>query len=173
MNLIVTSARHLEPDARGEIVSLLKGFGDEGCSAAITRVSGVLTASTSLDPVEAVRMARAKLLDEPWSMRYCLRIIPVQEIAEAEVGSIVEAAGRLAGNLKEGETYRISIKNRDGAVPRDGLITSIAATFKNEVSLEYPDKVILVEVLGTKAGVSIIRPDDILSAQRARRDASE
>jgi len=36
-------------------------------------MSGILTAETTLDPIEVVRKMKEILLDEPWSIRYCLK----------------------------------------------------------------------------------------------------
>ena len=43
-------------------------------------MSGILTAEKKLEPIEVVKQIPEMLLDEPWSIRYCLRIIPIQKI---------------------------------------------------------------------------------------------
>ena len=54
----------------------------------ITSMSGILTAETKLDPIEVVRKIKAMLLDEPWSVRYCKRIIPIQKVTESKIEDI-------------------------------------------------------------------------------------
>jgi tRNA acetyltransferase TAN1 len=41
------------------------------------------------------------------------------------------------------------------------------------VSLEYPDKMILIEILGNKTGISILKKSDVLSIEKTKRSISE
>ena len=153
---------------------LFEEFGDPEPEITITDMPGILVADTKLEPIETVRKIKEKLLEEPWSVRYCLRIIPVQTETESRIGDIVEKVSELGNQIGENETYRISIEKRNSDdISSQELIASIANKFKNRVSLEYPDKTILVEILGSKAGVSILKKSDILSIEKTRRSMSE
>ena len=55
MNLIITCARHLEPETEEELMSILDDFGDSEPKISITNMSGILTAETKLDPIETVK----------------------------------------------------------------------------------------------------------------------
>ena len=173
MNLIITCARHMEEETQDELAGFLEELGDAEPRITITGMSGILTADTCLDPVDAVRRIKEKLLDEPWTVRYCLRIIPIQAEVRADAAEIADAASRLASGIKENESYRISIEKRDSDISGQELIKSIAGGMKNRVSLEHPDKVILVEILAGAAGVSVLEKSDILSVEKARRSMSE
>ena len=78
MNLIITCARHLEEDTEEELRDILDELGDSEIEVSISDMSGILTAQTKLDPIEVVKKMKEMLLDQPWSIRYCLRIIPIQ-----------------------------------------------------------------------------------------------
>ena len=86
MNLIITCARHLEPETKQEISTILEEIGDSEYSINITNMSGILTVETKLDPIEVIKKIKENVLDEPWSVRYCLRIIPIQKIMAQNVG---------------------------------------------------------------------------------------
>ena len=58
MNLIITCARHLEPETKDELHGFLEEFGDSEPQITITEMSGILTAKTNLDPVEVVKKIR-------------------------------------------------------------------------------------------------------------------
>ena len=58
MNLIVTCARHFEPEAEEELVDILEELGDSDVKVSITNMSGILTAETKIDPVEVTRKIR-------------------------------------------------------------------------------------------------------------------
>lgn len=173
MNLIITCARHLEPETREELGTILEEFGDPDAEITITKMSGILTAKTNLEPTEVTNKIREMILDEPWSIRYCLRIIPIQKTLETKMDVIEKTIDEMSGQIKEGETYKISIEKRNSEISSKELITKIADKIKNKVSLDYPDKVVLIEILENITGVSILKKSDILSIEKTKRSISE
>ncbi|RMW35194.1 MAG: RNA methyltransferase [Nitrosopumilus sp.] len=173
MNLIVTCARHLEPETEEELRGFLDEFGDSDPKVTITSMSGILTAETKLEPVEVVRKIKEMLLDEPWSVRYCLRIIPIQRIVETKIEEIEKVVEELSENISKDEKYRISIEKRNSDISSQDIIKKIASKIKSQVSLEFPEKVILIEILGNKTGISVLKKSDILSTEKTKRSMSE
>ncbi len=173
MNLIITCARHLEPETEEELGEILEEFGDSDAKISITKMSGILTAETKLEPVEVVRKIKEMLLDEPWSIRYCLRIIPIQRVIETKIEEIEKIVTSISEQISDGETYRISIEKRNSDLSSQEIISKIANKIKNKVSLEFPDKVILIEILGDKTGISILKKADVLSVGKTKRSISE
>ncbi len=92
----------------------------------ITEMSGILTAETKLDPVEVVRKIKEMVLDEPWSVRYCLRIIPIQKIIETKIEEIEKAVSEMSEEIIDGETYRILIEKRNSNLSSQEIIKKIA-----------------------------------------------
>jgi tRNA acetyltransferase TAN1 len=173
MNLIVTCPRHLEPETEEELRDILEEFGDSDIKVTITNMSGILTVDTQLDPIEVVKKIKEMLLDEPWSVRYCKRIIPIQKVIESKIEEIEKNVEELSNQILEDETYRISIEKRNSDLSSKEIITKIANKIKNKVSLEFPDKILLVEILGNKTGISILKKADILSTEKTKRSISE
>ncbi|MFB5635759.1 MAG: THUMP domain-containing protein [Nitrosopumilus sp.] len=173
MNLIVTCPRHLEPETEEELMSILGEFGDSDVKVSITNMSGILTAETQLDPIEVVKKIKDMLLDEPWSVRYCKRIIPIQKVIESNIDEIEKSVVELSSQILEDETYRISIEKRNSDLSSKEIITKIADKIKNKVSLEFPDKILLIEILGNETGVSVLKKSDILSTEKTKRSMSE
>ncbi|AFS81434.1 THUMP domain-containing protein [Candidatus Nitrosopumilus koreensis AR1] len=173
MNLIITCARHLETETEDELRGFLEEFGDSDPKVTITNMSGILTAETKLDPIEVVGKIKEMLLDEPWSVRYCLRIIPIQRVVETKIEEIENVAAEMAEKISKDEKYRISIEKRNSDLSSKEIISKIANKIKNHVSLEFPDKVVLIEILGNKTGMSILKKSDILSTEKTKRSISE
>ena len=173
MNLIITCARHLEPETEEELIDILEELGDSNVKVSITNMPGILTAKTKLDPVDAVRKIKEMLLDEPWSVRYCLRIIPIQKVIETKIEEMGKIIVELSDQILDDETYRISIEKRNSNASSKEIITKIADKIKNKVSLEFPDKVLLIEILGNITGISILKKSDILSIEKTKRSISE
>lgn len=172
MNLIVTCPRHYEYDAAEEMRDILGILGDSEPEIQITRISGILTASMSLEPVVTVGKIRDMLLDEPWCIRYCMRIIPIQKTVDTDLAEIQEAVVALSGKILDGETYRISVEKRNTGISSRDVISRLADMISGTVSLDFPDKIILVEVLGSRTGVSILKSSDILSVEKTKRSMS-
>jgi len=173
LNLIITCARHLESETRQELTDILEKIGDSEPKITITNMSGILTAETKLDSIETIKKIKEMLLDEPWSIRYCLRIIPIQKVIETKIESIEDGISSLIELISNSESYRISIEKRNSNISSQELITRIAKKIKNKVSLEFPDKIILIEILGNKTGIAIVKKVDVLSVEKTKRSISE
>jgi tRNA acetyltransferase TAN1 len=136
-------------------------------------MSGIITAKTNLDPIEVVEKIQAMIIDEPWSVRYCLRIIPIQIVSETKIEEIDEKISELVKKIPKEDSYRISIEKRNSNISSQELITKIAKNIKNKVSLENPDKIIQIEILGGITGMSILKKSDILSVEKTKRSMSD
>ena len=154
-------------------MNILEKFGDSDTKVSITEMSGILTAETKLEPIEVVRKIKEMLLEEPWSVRYCLRIIPIQKVIETKIEEIEKTITDMSKQISDVETYRISIEKRNSDLSSQEIISKIANKIKNKVSLEFPDKIILIEILGNKTGISILKKADVLSVEKTKRSISE
>ncbi|KAG2480972.1 MAG: THUMP domain-containing protein [Nitrosopumilales archaeon] len=173
MNLIITCARHLEPETTDELSAVLAQFGDENPEISRTSMSGVLTAKTKLVPFEVIKNIREKIVDEPWSIRYCLRIIPIEQVVDTNLEEISTQVFSLMKKVNEKESYRITIEKRNSDISSTEIISKIADNITNKVSLEKPDWIALIEILGNKTGVSVLKSDDIFSLEISKRELLE
>ncbi len=173
MNLIITCARHLESETTDELSAVLAQFGDENPEISRTSMSGILTAKTKLVPFEVIKNIRQKIVDEPWSIRYCLRIIPIEQVIDTNLEEISTQVFSLMKKINEKESYRITIEKRNSDISSTEIISKIADSITNKVSLEEPDWIVLVEILGNKTGVSVLKSDDIFSLEISKRGLLE
>ena len=173
MNLIITCARHLEGDTEDELIDILEELGDSDVKIAVSNMSGIITVETKLDPIEVVRKMKEMLLEEPWSIRYCLRVIPIQKVVETSIDEIEKIISNMGNQIEEKESYRILIEKRNSDISSKEVITRIANGIKNKVSLDFPDKIILIEILGIVTGISILKNSDILSIEKTKRSMSD
>jgi tRNA acetyltransferase TAN1 len=154
-------------------MSILEKIGDPKPSIIITSMSGILTVETILDPIDIMKKIKEMLLDEPWCVRYCLRVIPIQKVTETKIEDIENGVLDLIKFISDSESYRISIEKRNSNISSQELISRIANKINNKVSLEFPDKIILIEILGSITGISIVKKTDILSVEKTKRSISE
>ncbi len=172
MNLIVTCSRHFEDEAAHEMSVFLESLGDKA-KINTTHLSGIITCATILDPFSIIQKLQKKILDEPWSIRYCHRIIPIQKSIVTEKQNIVNAVLDYAKTIQINDTYRITVEKRHSGISTKEIIDEIANKIANKVSLEKFDWIILIEILGNYTGVSILKESDILSTQKLKRSLSE
>src|SRR5574340_1606860 len=104
MNLIVTCSRHMEEEAADEISKFLQAIGDVDPRIEISEFSGIVTACTSLNPFEIIVEIRKKILDEPWSVRYCHRFIPIQETTGTTLDEIAKAVQKHINKMKSADS---------------------------------------------------------------------
>ncbi len=163
----------MEPETQEEITRILGEFGDDEPEITITSMSGILTAKTKLDPIMVVEKIQELIMDEPWSIRYSLRIIPIQRVSETKFEEIEKVISEMIELIPKGDSYRISIEKRNTDISSQEIITKIANKIKNKVSLENPDKIIQIEILGAKTGIAILKKADILSVEKTKRSMSD
>jgi len=173
LNLIVTCPRNFEEEAKNEIKNILDELGDKTPEITITDLSGILTVQTSIGHDSIIRKIKQILDDEPWSVRYSLRIIPIQGISTTDVDAIVSEMKKLTGVIQKHESFKIVVEKRNSNISSKEIISEVAKDLKNKVSLENPDWVLLVEILGNKSGVSVVKADSIISVQKIKRRLSE
>ena len=169
MNLIITCQRNLEDPAMLEAQNMLERFGDKAALIEKTLFSGIILVKTSLDNIKVLDNFREIIEDEPWLIKYCSRIIPIQKECETKLDEIRDKVSGLSDVIKENDTYRITVEKRQSSLHTSEIISNIADSLSNKVSLENSDWEIIVQILRNKTGVSVIPPDTILSVDREKR----
>ena len=173
MNLIITCARHLEPETKEELERILEELGDETPSITITEMPGILTVETTIEPTHFLENVKEKIQEEPWSIRYILRAIPIQKTTITNIENIVKECSNFRDKIKDEDTYRISIEKRHSNISSNEIISKVAEQIQKKVSLENPTWQILIEILGLKTGISLIHGKEIVSVEKLKRSISE
>ena len=153
-----------------EMLFLLKdALGDQMAEASKTGVRGLIVAKTALNQCDVVEKFKSILHERPYEFRYSLRIIPVDKVVDTDLENIGRAAKELAEKeLRENETFRVTVEKRFTTLHSSEIIEVVASEIQNRVDLEKPDRVLLVEVIGKFTGLSLVKPDLILSIQKEK-----
>ena len=171
MNLIITCQRNLEASTILEIQNILERFGDKDAIIKKTIFSGIIEVESRLDAMQILDYFREIIEDEPWLIKYCSRVIPIQAECESKLDEITNKAIELSHVMKKDQTYRITIEKRHSSLHTKDIISNIADSILNKVSLENSDWEIIVQVLRDKTGISITPLNSILSVNREKRVA--
>ena len=169
MNLIITCARNLESETKNEIRKILDELGDQEPEILNVGMRGILMVNTIIEPSKIIDWVKNKIIEEPWLIRYCLRIIPIQRITDTEIDKIKQNVIKLKDTIQKNDSYRITIEKRNASISSNEIITEVAKIFPNKVSLNQPDWIILIEVLGNETGISILKDDELFSLDKSKR----
>ena len=169
MNLIITCARNLESETKNEIRKILDELGDQEPEILNVGMRGILMVNTIIEPSKIIDWVKNKIIEEPWLIRYCLRIIPIQRITDTELDKIKQTVIKLKDTIQKNDSYRITIEKRNTSISSNEIITEVAEIFPNKVSLNQPDWIILIEIIGNETGISILKNDELFSLDKAKR----
>ncbi len=167
-NLLITTSRGNEEDACSEIWYLLGEIGDSAVKVDKTGITGLVAAKTAFNPFEVIEKFRKILKENPYEFRYTLRVIPIEKVARTDLGEIERTVTELASKIKENESFRVTVEKRFTDTSTKDIIDAAAANIERKVDLSNPDKIILVEVVGGLTGISVIRPEQILSVMKEK-----
>ena len=169
MNLIITCARSLELETKNEIKKILDELGDQEPEILNVGMRGILMVDTIIEPSKIIDWVRNKIVEEPWLIRYCLRIIPIQSITETNIDKIKQNVIKLKDSIQKNDSYRITVEKRNTSISTNEIITEVAKIFPNKVSLNKPDLIVLIEILGDKTGISILKDSELFSLDKSKR----
>jgi tRNA acetyltransferase TAN1 len=172
-NLIASTFRYREIQAEQELGEILNILGDPLPEIRSTAISGLLIGRTRLDPFSISQMLVRLLNDEPWIFKYVQRVIPIQKVVNTELDRIRECVRDIASKIQPSETYRITVEKRHNTISSTDIIHSCASTVDRKVNLANPDWIILIEVIQTLTGLSIIKPYHVFSAVTELRKLGE
>ena len=167
-NLLATTSRGNEGDACSELWYLLGEIGDSAPTVDKTGVAGLIVAKTAFIPFEVVQKLRKILRERPYEFRYTLRIIPIDQVVRTDLGEIQRVATELSSKIGENETFRVTVEKRFTEMSSRDIIEAVAANIERKVDLSKPDKIMLIEVVGGLTGISVIKPEDILSVMKEK-----
>ncbi|MBP2625038.1 MAG: THUMP domain-containing protein [Nitrosopumilaceae archaeon] len=172
MNLIITCSRNQEYETRKEMKKILGQCRSNIYKIIITNLSGILIAETDIDPMRVIQKIKNNIITEPWSIRYCARIIPIQDEVATTINDITYAALKL-WNVNNKYQYRITIEKRNSTINTKEIISKIAMNISNKVNLKNFDYEISIQIIGERTGISILKPNSILNVLMIKRSISE
>ncbi len=168
MNLIVTSAKGLEARASAEFKEIALLSGTRKVSTERSAYDGVVEVEVE-NPKNVLAFLSDFVKSEPFKVRYIMRLIPVDKVVDTKLEAITDAVKELSSKISEGESFRITIEERDSPYTTKQLIGALADLVDRKVSLDNPDKIVLIQVFGEYTGISVLFPDEIISVPKLKR----
>ncbi len=168
LSLILTSAKGQEAKASAEFKEIALQYGVRKFQIDKSPYDGILEIEME-NPRNFISFLREYVRAEPFRVHSILRLIPIDTVVDTKLDQIKSAAKQLSDSIGENETFRITVEARDSPYPTKQLIDAIADVVDRKVNLDSPDKILLLEVLGEYAAVSLLTPDDLVSIVKLKR----
>ena len=172
-NLLVSTSRGNERRTCREMWYLLNELGDKNPQVDITPTVGLIVAYTSIKPLKVIAGIREILRNKPWEIRYTLRITPIDKTVQAEINEIKKNAFKLAIKIKPDESYRITVRKRHSDLRSKDIIEAVASGISRKVDLKNPSKILLIDILSSVAGISLIKPDSYMSIEKEKENTKK
>lgn len=165
-NLLVSCPWAAHRPARDEIIAVLRAQGDERPVVRRTLARGLIGVRTRLEGRAVIRALRAMLQQDPLVLEYTCKWVPVDLWTSCDIPALREAVARVKDRIGPGESWRMTVeKRRYTRHHRFDIIRMLADLIEAKVDLAHPDRILRVDILGGRAAVSVLTPDEILSVR--------
>jgi tRNA acetyltransferase TAN1 len=171
-NILATSEPWSESEACGELWMLLRKAGDNAPEVDYSIVRGLITAKTSLNPIEALKKFRFFFHENPDDVKFLLRVIPMERVVRTDLEEIVKASKILSSVIEEEDSFRITLEKRKTDLRSREVIEAVAKVINRKVNLTEPNWIIQIEIVGKVTGISVLKTDELLNIQKERFNLS-
>ncbi|MCW4031805.1 MAG: THUMP domain-containing protein, partial [Candidatus Bathyarchaeota archaeon] len=76
-----------------------------------------------------------------------------------------------AKKISDQESYKIAVRKRSTNLSSTDIIDMIAPEIKRKVNLDNSDLLLQIEIIGEISGISLIKPNEILSVDIEKRNS--
>lgn len=171
-NLLVTFDPINYSEARTEVVNFLKEIGEHKPEFLYSDVQGLFQVRVDVDPKDVTRRLDASCRTDPSKFWYTYHWIPVEKWCRSTIKEMSEIVKEFAKRIKPNERWRMRINKRFyEKYHTDELIEKLTEHVdRPNVNLENPQKTIRVEIIGGKAGLSLLEPKEHFSANDIKKE---
>lgn len=166
-NLLVSTSRFNEDNAKAEIWFTLLTCGDQYSIISNLDFSGLIAVVTTLNHRNVISKIRRILIKDPNFFQFILKIIPIDYVCQTNINTIkVIIQNHYRDYIHSGESFMIELNRRkNDLIDRDSFIESVAKFIDNKVNLENPDKIIRIEILRNVTGISFLQQNDVIKTK--------
>jgi len=151
---------------KNEIHNILTKLGDQKSDQTLM-VPGIIGVSTSLKARDVVEEVRELFVSEPLSLNFTLKWVPADYWCDATLDTIKSVVKEDIKDLfLPDDQYAIDVVKHKSELHREDIIQTIAPLLKGKVNLDYPQKILRIELFDKRASVSLLKPKDIFSVVR-------
>ena len=160
-NLLVSYGKKGYFSSLQEIERLLKKIGDDKPRTEKAKEDGEILVKTELKTRELISELNELAFKEPSLFGATTKWIPVDNICPANIIDIKNTVRDIKTQIQNNETWNLEIEKRKSNLNVEKLKEEIERLFDQQKNSEHPEKILRIEILGSIAGVSILRKKDV------------
>ncbi|MBI4018083.1 MAG: THUMP domain-containing protein [Candidatus Aenigmarchaeota archaeon] len=167
-NLLVTYEPAHRSRAMQEVRLLLEEI-DEKAEFEESDSEGVFLLSVS-DSKHVVRRLAGLCNDDPEKFKYTQRWVPLEKWVSSDVEQIATALAEMNDRIDDGEKWKMDLAKRGyDSLSTTELIKRLTESIdKPKVDLKNPDKIVKVEILGSKAAIALLNSGELLEVAKMK-----
>lgn len=168
-NMLVTFRPNQKGHAENEMRSRLKDVNAYVDSIEHTNVEGVCEIRVLGDPKEVVADLRKLCFEDPEMFPYTHHWVPIEKWVEPYMDEMLKVTTEYGKQIIANERWMLHLHKRHTGMHSSDLIEKLTAPInKGTVDLEDPQRIVVIELMGDRAGMSLVRSDELLDVIKVR-----
>ncbi len=148
---------------KGEIHNILTRLGDQKSDQELL-VPGIIGVKTKLDAREVVEEVRETYAGDPNSLSFTVKWVPADYWCDATLDSIkAMVKEEIKDMFMADDVYAIDVVKHRCELHREQVIEAVAPFLKGKVNLDFPQKILRIELFDNRASITLLKPKDIFS----------
>jgi tRNA(Ser,Leu) C12 N-acetylase TAN1 len=162
-NLLITYDPQAEASSEAEARRLLDHAGTKKAKFRSSGVEGLFEVTVDGDAKQTVRRLSALCMEHPAWFMHTHRWIPIESWGKSDAKQLERSVAKAAEGIRENEAWALKVVKRHYPAPSPELIADLARfVHAPRVDLRNPDKIVRVEIVEGRAGVSLLQRGDWL-----------
>ncbi len=172
-NILVTYDLNQSVFAEKEVKRNLEEIGVQLEEIQKTSVDGIFGLVVEGDSKQAVASLKSLCQEDPNLFIHTYHWVPIERWVPATEEEMERAASELGEGIQENEGWMMHLHKRHHGGHSQDLIKKLTDPInRGSVNLKSPDKILVVEILGDSAGLSLLRKKELLDTNRLRQEIS-
>jgi tRNA(Ser,Leu) C12 N-acetylase TAN1 len=169
---LVTFDSRTSIEARNEVIDVLRDVGVEEPEFLYSEVRGLFHVRVAGDPKKITRKLDALCRRCPSRFWFTYHWTPIETWCPSTIEDMVPVVKELAEGIKPEERWRLSLNTRFYRThhTRDLIIKLAQEVDRTNVDLENPEKIIGIEIIREKAGISLLTREDVFSVNEVKNE---
>lgn len=151
---------------KSEIHNILTKLGDQKSEQELL-VPGIIGVKTKLAARDVVEEVREMYAGDPNSLSFTLKWVPADYWCDATLDSIkAMVKEEIKDMFMADDVYAVAVVRHRSELSKEQIIEAVAPMLKGKVNLDFPQKVLRIELFDKRASITLLKPKDVFSSAR-------
>jgi tRNA(Ser,Leu) C12 N-acetylase TAN1 len=172
-NLLVTFDSRTSIEARNEVIDVLRDVGVEEPEFLYSEVKGLFQLQVVGDSKKITKKLFVLCRRCPSRFWFTYRWIPIETWCHATIEDMAQVVKEIAEGINPEERWRLSLNKRFYRKhhTRDLILKLAQQVDRTNVDLEHPEKIIRIEIIRERAGISLLTRKEYFSVNEVKNKA--